>query len=113
MPLANSSRRVLAAVFCSFLRKAKFRATRLVVLILCGLLGAGCATFAQNRTATSQVDVSDFNRQVRNSLQSEVTAHVADIKALDPPPDRVVGALTAGGILWGFFFGRPCGFSAI
>src|SRR6267154_866507 len=103
MTLANSSRRVLAAVFCSFLRKAKFRATRLVVLILCGLLGASCGTFAQNRTATSQVDVSDFNRQVRNFLQSEVTAHVTDIKVLDPPPDRVVGALTTGEFSWGSF----------
>ena len=103
MTRANSSQQALGAAFCSSLRKAKFRAGRPVVLILCGLLGAGCATFAQNRTATSQVDVSDFNRQVRNSLQSEVTAHVADIKALDPPPDRVVGALTAGEFSWGSF----------
>src|SRR6266436_6783570 len=103
MTRANSSQQALGAAFCSSLRKAKFRAARLVVLILCGLLGAGCATFAQNRTATSQVDVSDFNRQVRNSLQSEVTAHVADIKALDPPPDRVVGALTTGEFSWGSF----------
>ena len=103
MTRANSSQQALGAAFCSSLRKAKFRAARLVVLILCGLLGAGYATFAQNRTATSQVDVSDFNRQVRNSLQSEVTAHVADIKALDPPPDRVVGALTTGEFSWGSF----------
>src|SRR6266478_1959216 len=103
MTRASSSRRALAAVFCSFLRKAKFRAARLVVLILCGLLGASCGAFAQNRTATSHVDVSDFNRQVRKFLQSEVTAHVADIKALDPPPDRVVGALTTGEFSWGSF----------
>ena len=103
MTRANSSRRVLATAFCSFLRNPRFRAARLVVLILCGLLGASCGTFAQNRTATSQVDVSDFNRQVRTFLQSEVIAHVADIKALDPPPDRVVGALTAGEFSWGSF----------
>src|SRR6266404_2833755 len=103
MTRASSSRRALAAVFCSFLRKAKFRAARLVVLILCGLLGASCGAFSQNRPATSQVDVSDFNRQVRKFLQSEVTAHVADIKALDPPPDRVVGALTTGEFSWGSF----------
>jgi hypothetical protein len=29
-----------------------------------------------------------------------VTAHVADIKAFDPPPDRVVGALTTGEFSW-------------
>jgi hypothetical protein len=32
-----------------------------------------------------------------------VTAHVADIKTLDPPPDRVVGALTTSQFSWGTF----------
>lgn len=30
------------------------------------------------------------------SREREVTAHVADIKTLNPPPERVVGALTTG-----------------
>jgi len=36
-------------------------------------------------------------------LNREITAHVADIKSLDPPPDRVVGALTIGEFSWGTF----------
>src|SRR5260370_38725306 len=32
-----------------------------------------------------------------------MTAHVADITALDPPQDRVVGALTTGEFSWGTF----------
>src|SRR5260221_11188951 len=71
--------------------------------MLAGWVAEGCDPFAQSGPATSQVDVSDFNRQVRNFLQSEVTAHVADIKTLDPPPDRVVGALTTGEFSWGTF----------
>ena len=32
-----------------------------------------------------------------------MSAHVADIKTLDPPPERVVGALTTGEFSWGSF----------
>jgi len=34
-------------------------------------------------------------------LQERMTAHVSDIKTLDPPPDRIVGALTTGEFSWG------------
>lgn len=47
---------------------------------------------------TAQVD-----EQIRSFLKEEITAHVADIKTLDPPPDRVVGALTTGEFSWGTF----------
>jgi hypothetical protein len=73
------------------------------VLILFGLLSPSCRSFAQSQAATSQIDVSDFNRQVRSFLQSEVTAHVADIRTLEPPPERVVGALATGEFSWGSF----------
>jgi hypothetical protein len=55
------------------------------------------------RPVNSQIDVADLNRQIRAFLQREVTAHVADIKTLDPPPERVVGALTTGEFSWGTF----------
>jgi hypothetical protein len=85
------------------LRKNKSGIGLPVVLILCGLLSSGGVWFAQPRTVTSQIDTADFDRQVRSFLQSEMTAHVADIKTLDPPPDRVVGALTTGEFSWGSF----------
>jgi hypothetical protein len=50
-----------------------------------------------------QIQASELNRQVRDFLRKEITAHVADIKSLDPPPDRVVGALTTGEFSWGTF----------
>src|SRR6185295_2745797 len=33
----------------------------------------------------------------------ELAVHIADIKTLDPPPERVVGALTVGEFSWGTF----------
>jgi hypothetical protein len=99
----SASRRSLAAARYSLLQKTKFHIAQPVVLIFCGLLTSGGSSFAQTQAATSQIDVSDFSRQVRGFLQSEMTAHVADIKMLEPPPERVVGALTTGEFSWGSF----------
>jgi hypothetical protein len=59
--------------------------------------------FAQTPVTSAQIEGSDLDRQVRSFLQSEVAAHVADIKTLNPPPERVVGALTTGEFSWGSF----------
>lgn len=88
----SSWRKPLGPGLRSLPQKTKFRVTLLVVLIFCGLLVPGHSLFAQTPVASSQVNVSDLDRQVRTFLQTEVTAHVADIKTLDPPPERVVGA---------------------
>jgi len=103
MTHARSSGWALGAALCSPLRKNKSHIALPVVLVLCGLLSSSGSSFAQTQATASQIDVSDFNRQVRSFLQSEVTAHVADIKTLDPPPERVVGALTTGEFSWGSF----------
>jgi hypothetical protein len=76
---------------------------RQIAPILCGFLVVSGGSFAQKPPAPSQIDVADLNRQVRAFLQRQVTAHVADIKTLDPPPERVVGALTIGEFSWGTF----------
>jgi hypothetical protein len=93
----------LGALFCSTLQKAKFHIAAPVILILCELLSPSCSSVAKTQATASQIDAADFNQQVRSFLQSEVTAHVADIKSLDPPPDRVLGALTTGEFSWGSF----------
>jgi hypothetical protein len=113
MTHANSSQRALGAAFCSRIRETKFRVARTVVLILCGLLGASYGSFAQTQAVTSQIDVADLNRQVREFLQREVTAHVADIKTLNPPPDRVAGALTTGEFSWGSFMRALAAYSEL
>ena len=77
--------------------------TKLLGLLLAGLLCASCVSFAQAPADEPQIQTSELNRQVRDFLQKEVAAHVADINTLDPPPDRVVGALTTGEFSWGTF----------
>jgi hypothetical protein len=47
-------------------------------------------------TATLRSEVNDF-------LARELAVHLADIKTLEPPPDRVMGALTTGEFSWGTF----------
>src|SRR5882762_898893 len=113
MTHANSSQRALRAAFCLLLRRTKFRIARPVVLILCGLLGTSCGSFARTGAATSQIDVADLNRQVREFFQRELTAHVANIKTLNPPPDHVVGALTTGEFSWGSFMRALAAYSEL
>jgi hypothetical protein len=103
MTRIGSSLLALGAAFCPALQKPKFLIRHPVVLILCGLLSSSYDSVAKTQPAASQIDAADFNQQVRSLLQTEVTAHVADIKSLDPPPDRVVGALTTGEFSWGSF----------
>jgi hypothetical protein len=71
--------------------------------VLSGHLRLNCDSFAQMPADPPQIQTSELDRQVRDFLEKEVTAHVADIKTLDPPPDRVVGALTTGEFSWGTF----------
>jgi hypothetical protein len=99
---ASSSLRTPEAALRSLSQETKLYIARQVVPILFGLLVAS-SSFAQPQPATSQIDVADLNRQIRGFLQREVTAHVTDINTLDPPPERVVGALTTGEFSWGTF----------
>jgi hypothetical protein len=103
MTYASSPLVPFRAAFSSTLQKTKFRIAPPVVLILCGSLSPSCSPVAKTPAAASQIDAGDFNQQVRSFLQTELTAHVADIKSLDPPPDRVLGALTTGEFSWGSF----------
>jgi hypothetical protein len=84
-------------------KHARGFALKPISFILGALLSATCVSFAQKPTDEPQIQTSELDRQVRDFLQKEVGAHVADIKTLDPPPDRVVGALTTGEFSWGTF----------
>lgn len=74
-----------------------------MAFMLAGFLAASCASFAQTSQDAPQIRTSDLDQQICDFLKTEVTAHVADIRTLDPPPDRVVGALTTGEFSWGTF----------
>src|SRR5882724_6532165 len=85
------------------MRQKTFHAVKMLALLLAGLPCASSNSFAQMQAGEPQIQTSEVDQQIRDFLQREVTAHVSDIKTLDPPPDRVVGALTTGEFSWGTF----------
>ncbi len=85
------------------MRKTKPLVAGPIALTLAAVLFVHCDSFAQTQPDAPQIQTSTLNQQIRDFLQREVGAHVADIRTLDPPPDRVVGALTAGEFSWGTF----------
>src|SRR5215217_6274426 len=60
---------------------------------------AGRPRGTPNRGGT--VDAAALGEEVRQFLGAEVAAHLADIKSLDPPPARVLGAGSSGEYTWG------------
>jgi hypothetical protein len=78
-------------------------AVKPISFMLVAFFSLSSVAFAQTQPDASQIQTSELDRQVRDFFQKEVTAHVADIKTLDTPPDRVVGALATGEFSWGTF----------
>jgi hypothetical protein len=72
-------------------------------LLLLAYVCVASSLRAQSPAEAKPVRTADIDREIREFLQREITAHVADIKTLDPPPIRVVGALTTGEFSWGTF----------
>ena len=70
----------------------------MVLACLAGSIAAQPSASKSDLISTRKLtsDISDFTAR-------EITAHFADIKALNPPPDRVFGALTTGDFSWGSF----------
>src|SRR5580658_7934867 len=94
------------------MRKAILFGTGLIGFVLLALLGPGNNSLTQASSEAKQVRTADLDREIRDFLQREITAHVADIKSLDPPPDRVVGALTTGEFSWGTFMRALAAYAA-
>ena len=79
-----------------------------LVWLLCGLMLLPIATSAQTIKASSEpieksVSTAELNREIKDFTAREIAAHFADIKTLNPPPDRVLNALTVGEFSWGSF----------
>src|SRR5580698_5601016 len=96
----------------SIMSAAKFQIFSIVTLAASALLGVATPCRAQTAPNSSQIRTADLNKEIRDFLAREVTAHVADIKTLDPPPDRVVGALTTGEFSWGTFMRALAAYAA-
>lgn len=53
--------------------------------------------------ATPPISTAALNKEISTVAQREIAVHFADIKTFDPPPERVMGALTTGKFSWGSF----------
>jgi hypothetical protein len=67
----------------------------------------------KTQASDPQISTADLDREIRDFLTREITAHVADIKSLNPPQDRVVGALTTGEFSWGTFMRALAAYSEL
>lgn len=85
------------------LQAKKTTIVRIIALSLAALLCVPSLCMAQTRQESAWVKTADLDKEIREFLAREIAAHVTDIKALNPPPDRVVGALTTGEFSWGTF----------
>jgi hypothetical protein len=63
--------------------------------------------------ADSPVSTEQFSKDVTQFLGREIAAHIDDINSLDPPQERVVGALTIGEFSWGTFLRAVASYSAL
>ncbi len=85
------------------MRAMKIAIIRIIALGAVGLLGVPGLCMAQAAENPALINTADLDKEIRQFLSREIAAHVEDIKSLDPPPDRVVGALTTGEFSWGTF----------
>src|SRR5262245_3045265 len=60
-----------------------------------------------------RVESQKFSAEVTSFLGKELAAHVAGIHSLDPPPERVEGALTTGEFSWGTFLRALASYSEL
>ncbi|HEY3038564.1 MAG TPA: hypothetical protein VGJ66_07490 [Pyrinomonadaceae bacterium] len=85
-------------------KRAPFVAASLVISSLSCIITAGGARRQSPASVDAQtVQTAALRAEINDFLGKELAAHLADIKTLDPPPDRVVGALTVGEFSWGTF----------
>jgi hypothetical protein len=68
-------------------------------------MGIGERAAAQSSVVApaSTVATANLRMEVNEFLGKELAAHLGAIKDLEPPPDRVLGALTVGEFSWGTF----------
>src|SRR5258706_9469888 len=86
-----------------------FKLTLLLLVLL-----SNSATNAQPALlSTSIVETSSFDKQVKDFLTQEMTAHLNEIKSYDPAPDKIFGAGTTGEYTWGTFMNSVGAYAAL
>jgi len=69
------------------------------------IVAAGFSISASSQASgrSEQVEAAQLAADIDTFTSREIAAHFGDIKTLDPPPERVFGALTVGDFSWGSF----------
>ncbi len=80
---------------------AGFLSAIVLIGIVCGLIPSTAS--AQNQIVVNGVLAKTLHAEIDGFLAKEIASHFANIKSLDPPPERVFGALTVGEFSWGSF----------
>ena len=78
-----------------------FRSLALLVVMMPVFTSA--QVFAQTEQPQKTVSTAALNSEIKDFTAREIAAHFADIKSYDPPPERVLNALTVGEFSWGSF----------
>jgi hypothetical protein len=81
------------------------RATLFLVFASLVNIANSSSAIAQSSVTANTITVAaaDLHKEVNDFLAKELSAHLADIKTLQPPPARVVGTPTTGEFSWGTF----------
>src|SRR6266704_2080837 len=74
-------------------------------------------SYAQSTSSDAQptdtISTDQFAGDVTGFLGKELSAHLADVRTLEPPQERVVGALTVGEFSWGTFLRALASYSEL
>ncbi len=98
---------------CSHMKMLSACAAATMILASTLAIGAPAQLPQNPPNANTQVSTADVDKEIRELLTREITAHVADVKSLDPPQERVVGALTTGEFSWGTFMRAVAAYSEL
>ncbi len=85
--------------------KRQFFPQNLRFVALAAVLFAAVPTSTGGQGTAPRPDISTaaLRTEVRDFMSREVAVHLAEIKSLNPPPDRVNGSITTGEYTWGSF----------
>ncbi len=77
----------------------------LALLIANAIVVSPIRVFAQTSPDKTTISTAALKSETRDFFAKEVATHFGDIKSLNPPQERVLGALTTGDFSWGSFAG--------
>lgn len=77
----------------------------LTILAGCTIAFSPLQIFSQTKPEKVTISTAELKAETQAFFAKEISAHFADVKSLNPPQERVLGALTTGDFSWGSFAG--------